>query len=999
MENLMKIAHLLLLLPFVSCAPVDVIQGRQLWVMPGEGGEWDDYTQVDLDLSFTTIQAAIDAASYGDTIHVPSGTYYENLTMADGVVVDGAGQGETNLVGSVYFDGLSADTTLSGMSIYDPDWVSSGATYTNQYGVGIQSGSAKIIDVGIYYFEGGIVASSGDSVYIEGNTLGFNWYGMNLSTISNLTVANNLVGNNPAGGIVSGYSAGTIMFNTVIGNAFSGTSSYLTGGIALEGSGSERVVNNIITSNYYGVNCFSCSGSWDYNIVWGNATDYVNDASASGSDIAADPLFVAGSEGDFHLTAASPAIDAANRTVGIVMDIDDEARPQGGNYDIGFDEYGVSRFDLVITEVMANAATESTGEFVEIYNAGARPVDLDGLILTDFDDEDVLQAFDGGDTMLNPGEYAVVVDPEYDGVYGIDSGVTVVTTGDTTLGNGLTTSDKVTLYENDGSTVISTFSYPTDPGDGVSLELYSIEGGDAAGMWRASQCADGHSPGAAHCFPESGDPADLILTEIMANPVTESTGEYIEIYNPTGSDIDLAGLVIADNASSDVLEAYQGGSTLLGAYSHALVIDSGYNTDYYLPTDVLVVTTGDATLGNGLANSTDNVYLYGTDGSTLIDSFSFPGDHGDGVSWEKVDYAVGDVESNWLPGTDSCTRGASPARLNGAAGGICDPLIINEVMANADDEDTGEYVEIYNAGYDTIDLAGLQLSDGDQVDTLAAYDGGSTELAPGGYALVLDAEYAGEYTIDSSVILLTTTDTTIGNALSVSDEVVLYEADGVHVIDGYLWPTNPGNGISSERVAMAGFDSDTNWEASSCASGGSPGLDNCVSASSSGPSVSDLYGDLVITEVMSNALTESTGEFIELYNAGSTDIDLLYYIVYDGDAVDTIFGFSDPYDTVLGAGEYAVILDADYAGEYTIPSGTLLLVTDDSTIGSGLATNDPVYLYEANAVSFIDSYTFPFDAGNGYSVEKVDIAVGDIEDNWMASECSAGSSPGATHCF
>jgi len=995
----MKLARLLLLFPLVSCAGYTIDDGRQLWVMPGQGGEWDDYSQVDADLTFTTIQGAIDIAASGDTVNVPSGSYYENLVMAEGVDVDGAGQGETLLVGSVYFDGLT-DGTLSGMSLYDPIWVSKGTSYGTQYGVGVNSGSAMIMDVGVFYFENGIMTGGGDTVYVEGNTLGYNWYGMSFDTVARLTVANNLVGNNPAGGIVSTDGAGTIMYNTVIGNAFSGTAAYLTGGIALEGTGTERVVNNIITSNYYGFNCYSCSGSWDYNLVWGNTTDYVNDASAGGSDITGDPLFVAGSEGNFHLTAASPAIDTANSTVGIVVDIDGESRPQGPNYDLGYDEYGVSAYNLVITEVMANARTESTGEYVEIYNAGFGPVDLLDLIITDFDDEDVIQAFGGSSTILGGGEYAVVVDPEYDGVYSIHSAITVVTTGDTTLGNGLTTSDKVTLYEADGSTVVSTFSYPSDPGDGVSMEMYNLDNGDAAGNWRASQCVGGNSPGTAHCFPESGDPADLVVTEVMANAADDGTGEYVEIYNPTATDIDLAGLVIADNASTDTLQAFQAGSTLLGAYSHGLIVDSQYAYDYFLPSQILLVTTGDATIGNGLSNATDNVTLYDTDGVTVIDSFSFPGDNGDAISWEKLDYIGGDLETNWFAGDYVCTRGASPGRLNGVAGGVCDPLIINEVMANADDEDTGEYVEIYNAGYDTIDLVGLVITDGDAIDTIASYGSGTTLLAPGGFALVLDAEYADEYTLDSSVVLVTTEDTTIGNALSVSDTVELFEYDGTHLIDKYQWPTNPGNAVSSERVFMGGtLDSDTNWESSTCASGGSPGAENCVSASASGPTVSDLYGSLVITEIMSNALTESTGEFVELYNAGGTDIDLLYYVLYDGDAADTVFGFSDPYDTILGAGEYAVILDSGYAGEYTIPSGTLLLVTDDATVGSGLATNDPVYLYEDNAVSFIDSYTFPFDAGNGYSVEKVDIPTGDTSSNWAASDCADGSSPGATHCF
>ena len=103
--------------------------------------------------------------------------------------------------------------------------------------------------------------------------------------------------------------------------------------------------------------------------------------------------------------------------------------------------------------------------------------------------------------------------------------------------------------------------------------------------------------------------------------------------------------------------------------------------------------------------------------------------------------------------------------------------------------------------------------------------------------------------------------------------------------------------------------------ASTCASA-LAGLDNCVSGSSSASAESSYD---VLIEIMANADTESTGEFIELYNNNTTDVDLLYWVVYDGDAVFTVLGFSEPFDTILGAGEYAIILDADYAGT-TAPS-------------------------------------------------------------------------------
>lgn len=987
----------LLLLGAASCATEPAERGRTLYVMPPPGGEWDDPDVMPLarTLTFTTIQDAIDSASSGDTVAVPAGTYAEDIDMASGVSVEGAGSDETLIVGSVTFSGLSG-AALSRVGLYDYTYVSTGTAYT-ETGIYVDGGDADISDIQAYYFNDAIYVDSADTVTIDGVTLGGNWYGVNAEATTSLTLSNSFVYSNPAGGIATNTgTGGSIVHNTFVANGFGGTSAYLTGAVSLGTGGSELVANNIMVSNYYGLNCYSCDSSWSYNLVWGNTTDYVNDASSVASDLSTDPLFNDAGEGDYSLSLTSPCIDAGSATHGVSTDIDGESRPQGSGYDIGMDELAATSYDLIITEVMANASTESTGEFVEIYNAGSTSVDLDGLILTDGDDIDTLQAFGTSSTTLAAGEYAVVVDPDYASDYTIDSGVALLTTGDTTVGNGLTTSDDVTLYESDGTTIISTFSYPSDPGDGVSMEMYNLDNGDTGGNWRASQCTDGSSPGAGNCFPESGDPADLVITEIMANASDESSGEYVELYNGGSSEIDLAGLVISDGDSSDTLVAYSSGSTLLAAGQHALIIDGGYAYDYVLPTDVVLMSAG-TTIGNGMSTS-DPITLFNTDGTTTIDSFSSPSDPGDGNSIERIDYALGDSSSNWAAASTYCTHGRSPARLNGAAGGVCDPIIITEVMANAGDEDTGEFIELYNFGSDTVDLAGLMFTDGDADDTLQAYDSGSTLLVPGAYAVIVDAEFDNDFTIDSAAIVLTTGDTTLGNSLSVSDEVVLYEADGVTPIDSFQYPSNPGNAVSIERVEYWGrLDDSDNWEASTCASGSSPGLVNCVTGASTAAAESSY--DVVITEIMSNADSESTGEFVEMYNNGTTDIDLLYWVIYDGDAVDTILGFSDPFDTVLAAGQYAIILDADYAGDYsTIPSDALILTTDDSTIGSGLATSDPVYIFEDNAISLVDSFSYPENPGNAVSVERQDVNTGDVETNWDASVCSSGSSPGEGTC-
>ncbi len=163
------------------------------------------------------------------------------------------------------------------------------------------------------------------------------------------------------------------------------------------------------------------------------------------------------------------------------------------------------------------------------------------------------------------------------------------------------------------------------------------------------------------------------------------------------------------------------------------------------------------------------------------------------------------------------------------------------------------------------------------------------------------------------------------------------------------------------------------------------------------------YGDeiptaeLVITEVMANPLEESTGEFIEIYNYGTTSVDMTGFKITDGDSTEELFSYSGG-DMVLGAGKYALILDPDYAGEYSIPSGTLLLTTGDSAIGNGLSVNDPVTLYGSDGSTVISTYAHPFNPGNGISAEKIDILGADTADNWAASTCASGSSPGEVNC-
>jgi hypothetical protein len=182
---------------------------------------------------------------------------------------------------------------------------------------------------------------------------------------------------------------------------------------------------------------------------------------------------------------------------------------------------------LVITEVMSNPAggsgsgqPEDRNEFIEIYNPNDQSVDLLGWTISDGDGSDHVIAWEDssimadGDrlvinsTWLRPRGYAVILDSEYtmaqvsERPYRFGAGTLILTTGNTTLGNGLATTDPVVLISPYGDTT-STFgtpqdatdSIPCDPGDGISWERIDRLGPDTVSNWQTCLIPAGCTPG------------------------------------------------------------------------------------------------------------------------------------------------------------------------------------------------------------------------------------------------------------------------------------------------------------------------------------------------------------------------------------------------------------------------------------------------------------------------------------------------------------------------
>jgi hypothetical protein len=163
-------------------------------------------------------------------------------------------------------------------------------------------------------------------------------------------------------------------------------------------------------------------------------------------------------------------------------------------------------------------------------------------------------------------------------------------------------------------------------------------------------------------------------------------------------------------------------------------------------------------------------------------------------------------------------------------------------------------------------------------------------------------------------------------------------------------------------------------------------------------------------------------DFVEIYNLSADTIDLAQYFICDFDApADTICPWENDailinypgvriHSTLIYPYAYAVILDSEYCSidtsggyvqPYSFPDSTLILTTDESTIGDGITTKDPLIVYsevDACTSSFGTPFdtldNFPSDPGDGISWERIDVDLPDEPSNWHPSVDSAGCTPG-----
>ena len=320
------------------------------------------------------------------------------------------------------------------------------------------------------------------------------------------------------------------------------------------------------------------------------------------------------------------------------------------------------RYGVVINEIHYNPREGADLEFIELYNSGARTVDLGGWAFTG----GIRHEFEAG-TVIESGGFLVIcrnplaLGPEF----GLIPSRLVLWAG-SALNNG---GENIELVDRT-SAVVDTVRYDDDApwdlgadGAGGSLQrLCALFESDNPSNWRGRP-DEAPTPMAVNvsieCPPPPRPSPAVAINEIMYHPADNDpyeTREYIELTNTTGSPIDLQGYCFTQGIDF----CFEESTPLLpGAFLVVCGDEEAVRAGYGI----------DNTAGNWegqLSNDGERITLVDAAG-TLADSARYGetedwnvGADGLGFSLEKiVDDAVSDDPASW---TDS---GAMDAQVPG----------------------------------------------------------------------------------------------------------------------------------------------------------------------------------------------------------------------------------------------------------------------------------------------------------------------------------------------
>ncbi len=332
-----------------------------------------------------------------------------------------------------------------------------------------------------------------------------------------------------------------------------------------------------------------------------------------------------------------------------------------------------------INEVLANS-NRGGSDMIELYNAGASPVDIGGMSITDNVDLPDKYIFPSS-TIIASGGYLVLYADSGTLPAGIHLGFTLEADGDDVWLN------------NSNDTAADSIIF------GMQIENFTIGRIGSGGIWALNK----PTLGSANIQQQTGETATLKINEWLASADVFTNDDFIELYNTDYLPVDLSGLYLTDRPIAQPDKHALPPLSFIDGWGFAVLDaddnDSSGHVDFRLSAEQEILGLFSTAL-----DQIDKILYYGQ--TTDVSEGRSP----DG----EVDYDF------FEPPT--------PGRVN------VEIIIINEVLAHSHAA-APDWIELYNTTDQLVDISGWYLSDssGDDPNLLKYEIAAGTTIAADSY--------------------------------------------------------------------------------------------------------------------------------------------------------------------------------------------------------------------------------------------------------------------------